>query len=290
MKENHFFDLDGTLVDVKHFIWVIDKEKPNEPLIKLTPLDFSLIKYNFYKNDDILIEYDGQQFFISEQLFYNIQKKKKLPIERIGFSFVEFKNKEHINSDNFDFLYSNIEHLIGTKKYISFLTARSNRYKHGDFLNKLRFILDNLNLKLYKIYFVGRKHEIYHRSYLSFRKSLILLEHLIGLKIKNNQFIKEKQDKFDEIYFYDDNDMNFEYVNNLQGIFEKIFNNTDNELKDIILGRINENPILYNNFITSNEINKFFTNQINLHYPTKFSVFENNKYLLNFNGFLTKYR
>lgn len=289
MKKNYFFDLDGTLVDCKRFIWVIDKNKPSYPLMKMTPLDFSLIKYNFYKEDGLLVEFDGQSFFISQELFDNIQKIKKLPIERLGFSFREFKDKKYINSEDFDFLYQNIKHLVGSKTNITFLTARSNRYKHGDFLNKLRFILENLNLKLYKIYFIGKKHEVYHRSYLSFRKALILLEHMIGLKIKNEKFIDKKQDKFDKLYFYDDNDSINEYVNNLQEIFEGVYKNTSSELKQIIMKSLEEEPILYNNLVYPNLINNFKTQEIKLKSPIKFPIVENRN-VLNFNDFLTSYK
>ncbi|MFW6009637.1 MAG: hypothetical protein ACOCP8_10275 [archaeon] len=271
-KEIHFFDLDHTLIDMKNNVWFIDKERPNIPIIKITPREFNLIKSNIYKKYNLKIDYNDYQFFISEEIFNKIRKRKNIPIERIGISFREYTDREFIETSEFDFLYNNIKHLNNSNAKICFLTARSDRYKHGNFTNKLREILKNLNLKLFKIYFVGRKHEVYHKEYISYRKSLILLEHLIGLKIKDNKFIPYKQDYFKKVYFYDDNVFNIDSANNIQNIFNEIYSNTEDNLKRRIMNVINKKPTLINNLIYPNELKPFERTTIILNSPIKYPI------------------
>lgn len=275
MREIHFFDLDGTLVNVKNYIWIIDKEDPSKPLYKMDNLEFNLVKYNFYKKDNLKVEYDDYVFYISKDIYEKVKRRKNISLDRLGISFREWKNRKFINSSEFEFLYKHIEHLSGSDQNdvkIAILTARPDRNKHSYFLNKLRIILKNLGLNLYKTYFVGDKFEIYHKEYLGYRKTIVLLEHLIGLKIKDNKFIKLRQDKFDNVFFYDDSIINIESSNSIQNIFNEIFSNSEEEIKEIISKRLEEKPLLINNLISSNKINRFETSKIVLTSPIKYPI------------------
>ena len=64
-KELAMFDLDNTLWYIKSDIWVIDKNNPSVPILKISPIEFALIRSGIYVKDDILIEYNGESFFIS---------------------------------------------------------------------------------------------------------------------------------------------------------------------------------------------------------------------------------
>jgi hypothetical protein len=274
VREIHFFDLDSTLIDVESYVWIIDKEKPNIPLGKIGNIEFSLIQNNIYKKDNLLVDYNDEKFFISKELFNKINKKKKLPIERIGFSFREWKDRKYINSNKITFLAKNVKHLVGKNVKVSFLTARSNRKKHGTLLNGLRLILKRFGLSIYKIYFVGDKFEVYHKEYLSHRKSVILLEHLIGLKIEDNKFISFKQDKFDKVHFYDDAKINIDSSNDIQILFTEIYTNSDDKIKEEVLKILEDKPTLYTNFISTNEVNPFETKVVVLNTPIKYPIIE----------------
>jgi len=277
MEEIHFFDLDNTLINVKNYIWIIDKESPGKLLGKIGNREFSLIKNNFYKKDNLQINYNGEKFFISKELFDKIRRKKKIPLERIGLSFREWTNQKYINNSKVTFLTNNIKHLSGRDVKIAFLTARPDRLKHSRLLNSLRYVLKKFYLKIYKIYFIGDKFEIYHKEYLSHRKSVVLLEHLIGLKIKNDKFIPYKQDKFSKVYFYDDEKMNIDSANDIQELFNKIYSHSDEEIKKIINKRLKDKPILCTNLVSNNEVKPFKTNIINLQLPIRFPIIESIK-------------
>ena len=47
MKEHHFFDLDGTLWELNQQAWIIDKDKPEIPLLKISQSELLILKQNY---------------------------------------------------------------------------------------------------------------------------------------------------------------------------------------------------------------------------------------------------
>lgn len=273
MKPNgeiHFFDLDGTLWNIHFNVWVIDKENPHKPIIKLGNYETHKILNGLYIDHGNKIDYNGETFFISNELLEKIQKKRKIDLDRLGLSWIEALNTEYINNSKIDYLLYNISHL--KNENIIILTGRSNRRSNADILNKLRLKLKEKDIDIFKIYFVGDKFFKRHNNSISINKTRVLLEHLVGVQIEDGEFIKIKQDWFDTIYFYDDEIQNINYVNDinkyLNGVLQKT---TDVEIKDIVLKRIEENNLLLiNNLVTNNQANLFKTYSIKLIIPAKF--------------------
>jgi len=278
IKKIHFFDLDGTLLNIHSDIWIIDKDKPYKPILKVPMLEFSLIRNGVYKRFNLPIKYNGETYFISDNMYKNIKKKSKSEnLNRFGFSFNNFHDRNILNKSKINYLLDNIEHLRNEKNIdIGILTARSNSYTFSDIINDLRLKLKDMNLTINKIYFVGDKFSVYTDAETSLKKVYVLLEHLIGFKIKNNKFIFDKQDWYQEIHFYDDFDQNIQYANDIQNIFNNILKNSDDEIKSIIINRVNDNVLILNNYlITNNELNRFKTTTITLYEPIKYPIIEN---------------
>jgi len=283
----HFYDLDGTLWDLDTRIWIIDKEVPHKPIIRLDRFEKQKVLSGLYIKDGLKIEYNGEEYFISNKIFGEIQKKKKLPIERLGISWIEFIDDKYINNSKSKFLFNNIRHLRNKDAKICLLTGRSNRERHSEILNELRKKLSDIGIEIYKIYFVSDKFYQKHNEDISLNKVHILLEHLVGLKIDDGKFKPFKQDWFNDVYFYDDEKMNIDYANDIQKIFDRILKNTDDELFLLIMNRLKENDCkLSNNLITNNDINQFETEEVILKSPAKFPIKMNDEYIKNFNKFL----
>jgi hypothetical protein len=274
-KEIVFFDLDGTLWNIKNEdVWIIDKDKPYKPLIVLDNLEFSLIKAGKFKNDDLKIDYNGHVYYISKNLFERIKKKSGSEnIERFGISYIPLVRKEILDKREIDILTKNIEHLRYDKFIdIGLLTARSNQRNHAELVNRLRLELKKIGIEISKIFFVG---EGSHTQNYRLKKSYVLLEHLIGLKIKDGKFISIKQDWYKKVGFYDDDIKNVEYVNNIQNFLEDLLRRTDDELFRIIIDKITTNELtLETNLITDNELNRFKKHTLILKEPLKYPIQE----------------
>ena len=195
-KEIAFFDLDNTLWYIKSDIWLIDKNKPGEPILKISPVEFSLIKSGIYNKDNILVDYNNERFFISNDLMERIKRKRKnIRLKDIGISYSEEFDENILNKKEVQLLLNNIKHLIGKDVEIGILTARSDRKKHATLLNKLRLKLKEYGLEIDKIYFVSESiRYIGFNDKVVYDKNKILLSHLIGLNIEDNHFIPVKKD------------------------------------------------------------------------------------------------
>ena len=274
-KEICFFDLDNSLWYIKSDIWVIDKNKPSEPILKISPVEFSLIKNGIYVKDDILVDYNNEQFFISRDMVERIQRKSKnIRLGNLGISYSEFFDEDIMNKKEVQLLLNNVKHLIGKNIELAVITARSDRKKHANLLNKLRLKLLEYGLEIDKIYFVSES--IRSTGYFDkvvYNKNKILLEHLIGLSIEDDHFAPIKKDAYNKVYFYDDVRSNIMNANNLQEYFDFLVRNSDEECAEFINNRFENNSLtLVSNLITNNELNPFETKVIKLASTIKFPL------------------
>ena len=105
------------------------------------------------------------------------------------------------------------------------------------------------------------------------RKANILLEHVVGFHIKEDRFVPLKQDRYDKVYFYDDEPNNIFVTNDIQQLLDEYLINTEEEVYNRIVKTIKEKqPILYNNLITNNSLNRFKTTEVKLHEPIKYPI------------------
>ncbi len=275
MREIAFFDLDNTLWYIKSDIWVIDKNKPDVPILKISPIEFALIKSGIYLKDDIPIDYNNEVFYISRDILERIQRKNKnIRFANLGISYSEFFDENILNKKEVQLLLNNIKHLIGKDVEVGVLTARSDRKKHANLLNKLRIKLKEYGLEIDKIYFVAESiRSVGFQDKVVYDKNKILLEHLIGLTIENNHFVPIKKDVYDKVYFYDDLKSNFLTTNALQDYFDFLIRNSEEDCVEYINNRFENNTLLLvNNLITNNEVNPFETKIIKLTPPVKYPI------------------
>jgi hypothetical protein len=288
-KEIAFFDLDNTLWYIKSDIWLIDKNKPSIPILKISPIEFALINNGIYSKDELSIDYNGETFFISKDMLERVQRKhRNIRLSNLGISYSEFFNEDILNSKEVQLLLDNVKHLIGKNIEIGVLTARSDRKKHANLLNKLREKLKEYGLEISKIYFVSESiRPTGFMDKIIYDKNKILLEHLIGLTIEDKRFIPVKKEAYDKVYFYDDVKSNFLNTNNLQDYFDFLIRNSDDECIEYINNRLqNNNIFLINNLISNNTVNPFESKTIELKPPIKFPIkVSDNKLTVKFENF-----
>ena len=275
LKEIAFFDLDNTLWYIKSNAWVILKDKPGKPIMKIGNLEFTLIKNGVYINDSNIIEFNNEKYFVSNDFVERIQRyKKNIKLSEVGISYAEYFDEEILNKKEVTFLLDNIKHLIGTNIELGLLTARTDRSKHAELLNKLRVKLQEYGFEISKIYFVeDRLRFIGSSDKVAYDKNKVLLEHLIGLEIEDNKFIPIKKDAYNRVYFYDDVQQNFLSVNSMQEYFQQLMSKSDDEVVEYIKNRLkSQTLLLMNNLITNNQINPFDTKIIKLREPFKYPI------------------
>ena len=236
----HFFDLDGTLWGLDTKAWIILKKYPNNPLIKLSNGQLTDILFGVYKKDEIIINYNGNNYWISKQIFNKIKKSiPNIKEDQLGLSFIEKVNP--IYYKNLTFYKENIRHLINEKGIdIGILSGRYSEEDDNKLLALLKSELDNIGLEINKFYYVSDFFKPTVDNNVNFKKMNILLEHLVGFKINDDHFIPIKQDLYKEVHFYDDEFQNINTANNIQEIFEEYLRKTDDEVYNRIMLRVND--------------------------------------------------
>lgn len=274
--EISFFDLDGTLWNIKEDVFIIDKERPYKKLLTIPRYEYMLIKNGFYQKDGVKLDYNGEIYYIHKKMFDKVKKRANSQnSERFGISFINYDYKDYIKNSEMKFLLNNIIHLTNDITDIGILTARYNQRNHGDLLNILRIELKKLNLELNKIFFISDK--LYSKTpyFQSMSKMFVLLEHLVGLKIVNGKFTNEKQDTYNIVNFYDDNIRNIDVTNNIMFYFSNMLYKVDDTLYNYIINRIKNNRLILNTYLISNNtLNPFKKNSIILTIPTKYPIYK----------------
>jgi hypothetical protein len=275
-RELHIFDLDQTLWDLQYKVWLIDKEEPSKPIVRLSSFDFNMIQQGIYRKDNLRIDYNDNTYYLNKELVDKIRRKKNIPLERIGLSLIELTQKEYINTNTIEYLTHNIQHLKQRKDVdIVLLTGRADRGLHEKILNQLREQLQSLGLNIFKIYFVGTSNVKDSDSDITNRKCDIIIEHLIGIKIEKLKFIPKKQDIYNVVHFYDDLAQNIEGAKNINRYLTRILKQTEDSIYYRILERLkNEHIVLYTHLVSTNLIQPFDTNEIKLTLPIKYSIQE----------------
>lgn len=264
-KNIHWFDLDGVLIHTNAKWWIVDKQNPAKPIIKISQYEGALILSGFHRADNIYVSYNGQEGFMSKDMFLKIQTIKSLEPKDIGFSWREFTDAKMIENQaktiTINTVY--IQHLKDSLDEINILTARGNKEAHKLLLDKLQSKLDELNVKITRECFVSdiTVDKIVGSS--SRRKALFILQNMIGYEININKFEPIMCTKYDTSYFYDDEDKNIEECLSLSLIFQELLDKTMPKLKETILSDIKiRQPKLFVNLITSNEENLFITTEV----------------------------
>lgn len=278
-KDLHLYDLDFTLWRSPAKLAVIDKEEPWKVIYRIPVDNISMMK-SYYQKEGLEVNYNGNTWYLNEEMWSDVKRVigRDITLSDIGISDREWTNEEILENQisKTEYLLENLNHLKGQKFDVGFLTARSRKKNHIDNINHLK---EKVSMKLKtpvkKVYFVNDIDENKNSDITSNRKAKILLEHLIGYKIKNNKFTSLKQETYERVFFYDDNKDNVEQANGLQFLLEKLLIRTSKEIKMEILERIKRNDLFFIvNEITSNKLNPFLKYERKLLPPNNVKLFE----------------
>jgi hypothetical protein len=270
----HIYDLENSLATIERKIWIIDKNNPSEPVIRISESDYKLIESGVFRSQNNRVMFNGKEYFLSKEMISRLGKmaqKKSFTLENLGISFREYLDKELIDKLKFEILSENISHLRNKHEDFYIISSRLIEDKYTKLTNELRDELTNEGIKLEKIYFINETFYNQDEDETSYKKAVILLQHLFGLKIKDHKFVAEATDRYNEVCYYDASESNISDLKNINTIFEKVYSNTENEsLKDVVktlLEKLDLKVCL--NLVTTNEMNRFNTTEIDVHLMVK---------------------
>lgn len=289
-KTIHFFDLDRTLWSVDTKLWLIDKNNPSKPLIRLSSEESTYIIAGVYKNDENMITYDGKSYWISDDMLDFVQKKRKtLEIEHLGISSIERTNPDYF--DKVKIYIENIRHIIGKEDCdFGIISARYSVDNDNELLLALKEQLKELGISITKFYYTGDFNKDRNTNKDNIDKMKVLLEHMVGFHIEDNHFAPIKQNFYENIHFYDDEYQNINIINGIQEFMEEYLKNSVDIVYNRIVQRIEvDKPKIHTHLITNNQLKRFKTETIELVKPVKYSIkVQETKSLKSFDDFKNK--
>lgn len=262
----HWYDLDGTLWDTDAKWWIINKKNPSTYILRIPSYVGSLILSGHYSSQGHKIYYNGLNGWLPQDLWNKIHQRN-INIEDVGISFREFSDVDLIEkqAENLIFYIDRIKHLSGTKDIINLLTARSNRKTHDALVDKLHTNLEPHNIYINDAVFVNDPTHIKFVGTIADKKMICILQNIIGYEINSKEILPIATDKYNNTFFYDDDETNINTCKEINKLLIRLLENTVPWLKQNIIEDLHtRKPKLYLEQVTTNELNPFIETIVNI--------------------------
>lgn len=277
----HIIDI-NILLQVDTKAWVVSKNSPNQPLIKLDITDFNLFKSGIFKTQNNKIQFNGKTFWLSNEFMNKIKiiaKKSKVDISNLAISMQEFMNPEIIENLNFDLDLSIFNNIINTNDDIYIICSKNTKTRYTKHIEKLENKIETLGLKIKNYYFISSTFSNSNDDHKALIKSKIILQHLLGHKIESDKFVEENIKDYNQITFYDDDQLSIQTAKNINSVLEKYLLLTDDTVKTTIKQKIkNDDNFLIIKEYTHNKSKKFNEYNAQLELTNVIKSFENWKW------------
>lgn len=279
-----FFDL-NSLITTNSKVWIVDRDKPNKPILRIPKSDFNLIKKGVYKKDNIKFEMQGESYWISKDLFDQIKIKTKnqnLNISKLAFSMQEFMNKDIIENNDFTIHLENIRHLKNTSGDIYIICSKNTKTNYELIISKLEDKLKEIGLVVKNYYYISETFYNRDEDDINNKKVRLLLQHLIGFKTEGDKFSHTEITKYDVINFYDDEARVIELAKNANNVLQFLIENSEDLVKDRVKEVLKQSQCeLVINKVTFNKVNLFVSSKVELQYQNLIKKFESFVFRIN---------
>jgi len=272
------FDIDTILV-IDSKVWIVDKTKPNIPILKISEYEFNLIKDGIYKSQDNKIFFNGKVYWLPTTLYNNIKihaKNYKADLNNLGISIQEFLNKDIIDNTNYELRIDLLNKLLKNKiddNYI--LCSKLTKRNYESIIEKVEKKLNEEGIIIKKFIFINETFYDKDADFVHYKKIEFLLRLLTGYKIQDKKFIDKQNKQYSVVNFYDIDLGTLSIYNDVNNYLKSILNKSDNGLKEVIKENIDLiKPLLEINQLTTNKHNQIISKSVYLDYSNLFKTFE----------------
>jgi hypothetical protein len=276
----HFIELD-IILKTDASPWIVDKTKPNIPIMKLENSDFNLFKSGIFKSQGNKISFNGKNFWLSNDFMNKLKvkaKNYKSDISNLGISMQEFLNPEITEDIKFKIDLSLFRPIINTNDDIYIICSKNTKNNFEKQISKLEEELEEIGLQVKNYYYISETFYNKNEDDIAYLKGKLLLQHLLGIKTEGDKFISEEITNYSQITFYDDNLKSIQITKDINMILEKMLMNTEKDVKSMIKDKIkNDDNLLVIKEFTHNKANKFKEFNTQLQYSNIIKNFESYK-------------
>jgi len=277
----HFIDIELVLSDNAK-AWVISKDKPGKPIMKISKYEFNLFTSGIYKRHSNKIDFNGKSFHLDEKTMQKLKRKckeHKCDITNLGISMQEFLNKDIIDEMDVEIKTDVLKPLINSPDHIYIICPKKTKKNYEKHIEKLEKEMTKVGLRIEDFYFLTETFYNRNKYETAFFKMKLLLQHLIGLKIEEGSFINEEVMRYDHVSLHDGSFKAIELANDINKIFEKFLEKSEKGVKLKVKSLMKKyDNVLITNKWTYNKINPVERKIIPLIYSNVIKAFENYKW------------
>ena len=275
----YIVDLES-IVDIDRNVWLIDINNPSEYIVKVSEVEFNLIKSGIYKNQDNLVNFNDSDYYLpnylNDKLKYVLKKRKDLTYNDMTFSFREYLNEEHIGNikvrEDIIKMFKNED--VDIYCIVSTLTKENG----SKILKKVDEKLENIAQTIKKYYIINKTFNNSHEDDTITKKSYTILKNIIGLNIRDDKFIPEINERYKNVEYFTNDLYSLNGIKtDIQLIFEQLYFNTKDKDVQTRIDGLNYPLNIRLNLITNNKANLLKKYVLNLNKVRKVMLFESFK-------------
>jgi hypothetical protein len=273
----HFIDLD-IILKTESKPWIVSKENPNIPILKMEPSDFKVFQSGIYKNQNNKIEFNGKTFWLSNDFMNKVKlsaKKYRADISNLAISLQEYLNPQLIENIPFEVDLSIFNSIINTDDDIYIICSKNTKRNYDNQVQKLESDLKEKGLKIKEFYYISETFMNRDEDNISHLKVKLVLQHLIGLKTEGDKITNEEITDYPKITYYDDSKPAIELAKRINQVLESLLLKTEKEVKLKVKDKIQnvENVLVVKEY-THNKSKKFNETIVDLEYTNVIKNFE----------------
>jgi hypothetical protein len=263
MVKSNFIDIDA-IISIDSQAWVVDKNNPTVPILKISKSDFNLIRSGIYHKQNNKMEFNGQVFWLPTELVNSIKIKSK--IYRVDFSNLAISLREFLDKDIIDSMESNInldiiQSLVDGDTYI--ICSKQTKKNYQSIIDRLEKKLKENGCDIKNFYYISENFYNQKKDDINFKKMRLLLQHLVGYRTDGDKFIDEEVTRYDQLYYYDNNYDTLRFTDDINGLLDVILTNTESGVRSVIKEDIVDyRPRLIVNKVNDNKFNKIETKSV----------------------------
>lgn len=203
--KSHFFDID-CLLKVNQKAWIVDKLKPNKPIMKISPEDFNLFESGIYQKMGHKIDFNGKTFYLDTDTYNRLRvkiKKSGVNLGNLGISLQEFLNPDIIDELEYKINYQILEPLKNSPDDIYIILSKQTRNSYKKMLEKIKEAFREFGVNIKRYYFISETFYSQNRDDVKYAKLKLLAEHLTGHKIEEDKFVDKEVEEYRVVNYWD---------------------------------------------------------------------------------------
>lgn len=282
-KIAHFFDL-NCFIELEQKAWIVDKNNPLNPLLKLSQSELRLAKSGLLKNKGNKIEFNGVIYFLSDEIWNRLKViciKNNINISNLVISLQEFLNPDLVDEIKFDIDISQLLHQKNEIQNLYLFCPKFIENTYSKILKQLSEKLKYEGMVVKNYYFIEENFVDDDIDELQYKKIRLIIQHLLGYKSEINKFIDVDIEKYDTIHWFDKSSTTLNLPIYLNDIFKMMLNKTDSGLANVIKDDLLDDvPKVWFHKVQDNLQNPIVSKKSVLSLPNVVRKFESFKFFL----------